>query len=80
MTIMTATAVGLSRESFFLGAARSVILFRAWGFLASSGIDVERTELLPAFPAPGSATASSYSEGTRSLQAACKDIITCGIL
>ena len=80
MTIMTATAVGLSRESFFLGAACAVILFRAWGFLASSRIDVERTELLATFPAPGSATASSYGEGPRSLQTACKDIVTRGIL
>ena len=80
MTIMTATAVGLSRESFFLGATAPVILFRAWGFLASSGIDIERTELLATFPAPGSATAGPYLEGAHGLQAACKDIVTRGIL
>jgi hypothetical protein len=61
VAIMTSTAVGFSRESFFLGVSTAgpMILFCRWDLFSGGGIDVERTELLSALPAPGAATAGS---------------------
>lgn len=76
---MTATAVGLFRESFFCRAARPVILFCRWILFTGRSVVIGRAKLLAALPAPGSATSGSYGEGTRSLQTASKDIVTRGI-
>ena len=79
MTIMTATAVGFFGEPFFLGAAGPMILFCRWGFFTCGGVNIDRAELLAAFPAPGTATASPDLEGASSLEATCKDIVTGGV-
>jgi hypothetical protein len=42
-------------------------------------IDILTTELLAAFPAPGTATAGPELEGASSLEATCKDIVTGGV-
>lgn len=76
---MTATAVGLFRESFFLGAARSMILLGRWYLFACRRINIQRAEFIATFPAPGTATAGTYGKGARSLQATRKDIVTRGI-
>jgi len=82
VAIMTAAAVGFSRESFFLGVSTAgpMILLCCWGLFTSSGVDIEGAELLPAVPAPGFTTAGSYRKGAPSLQTTCKDIVTCCIL
>lgn len=78
---MTATAVGFCRESFFFSVSTTgAVVFFGRGCLFPRGrVDVERAELLTAFPAPGAATASPYGEAAFSLEAARKDIVTCGI-
>lgn len=76
MAIMTATAVGFFGEPFFLGTACAVILFRAWGFLAISRVNIQRAKLLTALPAPRATTAGSYLKGACRLQATCEDIVT----
>jgi hypothetical protein len=78
---MTATAVGLSRESFFLGArtAGPMSLFCAWDLFTRRRVDIERTELLAAFPAPGSPAASPNRKAAPRLKSTCKDVVTCRI-
>lgn len=80
VAIMTSTAVGFSRESFFFGATGPMVFLCRWGLFARRRVVVEGAELLAAFPAPGPPAARSYREGTPSLQTTRKDIVTGGIL
>ena len=79
MTIMTATAVGFSRESFFLGAAGPVILLGRRGFSARCWINIDRAELFPTLPAPGTATPGAHGECARRLEATGKNLVTSSI-
>jgi hypothetical protein len=76
VTIMTATAVGLSRESFFLGAAGSMILLRRRSFSARDRINIDGAELFPTLPAPGTATPGAHGECARRLEATGENIVT----
>ena len=77
---MTATAVGFFGEPFFCSTACSMSFFGRRDFSSCSGVNIERTELLPTFPAPGATTSSSYLEGPSSLKPTRKDIVTRRVL
>jgi len=63
MTIMTATAVGLFRESFFCRAATTMLVPRTRNLFTRKRVNVDRAEFLATFPAPRSATASANRKG-----------------
>jgi hypothetical protein len=77
---MTPTAVGILGESFFCGATAAMSLFCCRRLLARIWLNIERAELLPAFPAPRATTASPYDKSSTRLEPAGKDIVACGIL
>ena len=76
MTIMTAAAVGFSRESFFFGATGPVILLGRRGFSARCWINIDRAELFPTLPAPGTPTPGAHGECARRLEATGENIVT----
>jgi hypothetical protein len=80
VAIVAAAAVAIFRETGLLGTTAPMILLRSRDLLSCVRVDVQRTEFLAAFPAPGAATAGTDLEGTRCLESTGKDIVTCGIL
>ena len=79
MTIMPPTAIIILIKSGLRITAFSMRLFGAWGLVARLGINIQRTEFLSAFPAPGSTTAGPNMKFPASFKAASKNIVTCGI-
>ena len=80
MAIMAAAAVGLLCKTGLLSATASMILLGPSDLMTRFWVDIQRTELLAAFPTPGATTAGTDLEGTRCLEPTCKDIVACGIL
>ena len=76
MTVMTATAVGLFRESFFCCATLAMIIPRTLDLFSRKRVNVDGTKLLTAFPAPRAAASSANCKGAACLQSARKDIVT----
>ena len=79
VTIMTATAVGLCRESFFLGAAGPMRLLGRRDFSPRGRVNIDRTELFPTLPAPGTATSGAHHKPPCRLQTTGKNIVTGGV-
>ena len=76
MTIMTATAVGLFRESFFCCATLAMTIPGALDLFSRKRVNVDGTKLLTTFPAPRAAASSANCKGAACLQSARKDIVT----
>lgn len=77
---MTPTAVGILRESFFCGATCPVRLLCCRSLISREWVDIERAELLAAFPAPGFSTPGSHLERPTRLEPTGKDVVACGVL